>query len=116
MSVQTKDCHVTIARALQARPCYRCAQKQVSPSDGQTLMSESHPCVTRDFIKNGSGYQNGGIFGKVLKAEGFKNLYCKFWTFTYFFSGGFPKKMQYKGHLEIFRKFIRFGTATRPLP
>ena len=52
-----------------------------------------------------------------------KNLHCRFWTFLGFFQTfskklqhNFPKSMggEVKDRLELFRKFIRFGTVNRP--
>ena len=50
-----------------------------------------------------------------------KNLYGRFWTFKQdFLSIQFEKKKfqksggEVKGRSELFRKFVRFGVATRP--
>ena len=75
-------------------------------------------------------YQNGWIFGKVPK-RGWggghfqsNKLYCRFWTFLQVFKQHFFIKNAtwffeiegggVKGCLELFQRFIRFGSVTRP--
>ena len=67
---------------------------------------------------DGSGYQDGWIFGKLPGGHfQSKNLCCRSCTFNRAYFGRFPKKkLQHnfnmgggvKGHLEFFQKFIRF--------
>ena len=94
------------------------------------LLNFKQFCYDRLFfvITDGWWYQNGWIFGKVSKGGvghfQSKNLYCRFWTFIQGFKEGFSGKNcnmifrkwggGVKCRLKFFRKFIRFGTATRP--
>ena len=87
--------------------------------------------IVEPWVRDGWRYQNGWIFGKVPKGGGgghfqSKNLYWRFWAFIQGFIAGFSEKNcnlifrkwgegGIKGRLEFYRKFIRFGTATRPL-
>ena len=61
-----------------------------------------NPCARGAQIREGSGYQNGWIFGKVPKGEGghfySKNLCCKIWTFE---QGFFGIKMIQRGIFRV---------------
>ena len=108
------------------------ADKEVHPSSVQIVQREGWTIMSTDklnwmhncSIREGSRYQIGWSFGKVPKGGGShfqsKNLYCRFWTFFRTFMKTFCNIIFRKwggveGHLECFRKFIRFGAAILPL-
>ena len=97
------------------------------------LTNNHRHCIWSDRLENqlreGSGYQNGWIFGKVPKGGRGVILKPKIYIAEFgpsyrFFSDVLRKYCNiffwkwggrgFKGHLEFFRKIIRFGTATPP--
>ena len=87
-----------------------------------------HFAILAFLLRDGSGYQNRLIFGKLPKGGGghfqSKNLYWRFLTFIKGFFRTFSEKNcniifgkwggRFKRRLEFFQQIIRFGSLTRP--